>query len=438
MSFSRFFAAPLALSLLAAPFACSKSEAPAPAPSAAAPAPTSAPAAPTTSAASPGGPGPVVTIPAGKLVAGTPCGDHPRMPSEEPAGVSMDLGEFTIDAYPYPNDPQKPPQTAVTQAEAKALCEARGRRLCTELEWERACKGPTNTKYEYGNRFDGKKCPTGVGALGPAGSHEGCKSAFGVFAMHGFVWEWTSSAWGRGDEGSSIALRGGYGSSPYAHMRCSGAKATAEGEKDKSIGFRCCGGTENSAKVDLPAPDEEPKALEAMEPLEDALAARIKRAMANGQMKEEPGYEYSFGKVWRWRPVRNEELHIATVVKKPTGGGAEVAQPVVVQLCERTALLLSRLKGPVEEVGDAVVKESTDAGATEVTMSLKSGSDAGEARFTYRFGQVNIAQPAWVKEGGPAAADAGAPDSGAAPSSSASAAPAAPGSSPADKAPAKE
>jgi hypothetical protein len=141
--------------------------------------------------------------------------------------------------------------------------------------------------------------------------------------------------------------------------------------------------------------------------------------------------------VWRWRPVRNEELHIASVVKKPAGGGAEVVQPVVVQLCDRTALLVSRLKGPVEEVGDAAVKESTDAGPTEVTMTLKSGSDAGEARFTYRFGQVNIAQPAWVKEGGSAAADAGAPDSGAAPSPPASGAPAAPATTPAAKGSAK-
>jgi hypothetical protein len=409
-------AAPVALSaaLLASPLACSKSDSPdkSPAPSAA-PAPTSAPTAVTpTAAPSADGPGPIVTIPAGKLIAGTACGDHPRMPSEEPAGVSFDLGEFTIDAYPYPNDPAQPPRTGVTQAQAKASCEARGRRLCTELEWERACKGPTNTKYEYGNRFDGKKCPTGTGPLGPAGSHEGCKSAFGVSAMHGFVWEWTSSAWGRGEEGSSVALRGGFGSSPYAHMRCSSAKAAAPDESSKTIGFRCCGGPENGAKVDLPAPAEEVSALEAVEPLDDALAARIKRAMANGQMKEEPGFEHAFGKVWRWRPVRNEELHIASVIKKPAGGGAALTQPVVVQLCERTALLVSRLKGPVEELGDAVLKESPDKGSTEVTMTLKAGADAGEVRFTYRFGQVNIAQPPWVKEGGPAGADAGAPDAG--------------------------
>jgi hypothetical protein len=193
-------------------------------------------------------------------------------------------------------------------------------------------------------------------------------------------------------------------------MRCSGAKASPPDEKGKAVGFRCCGGPENSAEVELPAATEELAAVEAVEPLDDALVARVKRAIQNGQMKEE---SYSIEKVWRWRPVKNEELYVARYVATPSGGGA--VQPVVVQLCERTALLLARLRGPVSELGDLAAGE---AGATEVRMSLKGGADAGDVKFTYRFGQVNVAQPAWVKEGA-ALADAGAPEGGAPAASSA-------------------
>jgi len=171
--------AALALTLAAVLAACSSSSkesgpaasstasaAPASPTAAAAPPAGSAAAAPTaTSAAGAGEESQVVSIPAGKLVAGTACGDHPRVPAEELAGESIELGAFTIDAYPYPNDPSKPPMTGVTQDEARQLCEARGRRLCTELEWERACKGPSNTRYEYGDRFDPKVCPSGLGAV---------------------------------------------------------------------------------------------------------------------------------------------------------------------------------------------------------------------------------------------------------------------------------
>src|SRR5262245_2860585 len=144
--------------------------------------------------------GPVARIPAGKLVAGTACGDHPRVPAEELAGESVDMGAFDIDAYPYPNHPSKAPLTGVSRDEAKKLCEARGRRLCTELEWERACKGPKNTRYEYGDRFDAKACPTGLGAIPAYDKFERCASEFGVYATHGFVWEWTASEWKRGKD----------------------------------------------------------------------------------------------------------------------------------------------------------------------------------------------------------------------------------------------
>lgn len=398
---------------------CSKPDSPAGSAPSALPAGPQAAAAPQPSPASSAAAADhTVTIPAGKLTAGTPCGDHPRLPSEEPAGISIEMNEFSIDAYPYPNDPAKPPMTNVSQSEAKALCEARGRRLCTELEWERACKGPNNTKYEYASRFDPKRCPNGFGALEAAGSRAACKSEFGVYAMHGFVFEWTASAWGRGDEGNSVVLRGGHGDSPYAHMRCAAAKSSPPDAKANSIGFRCCGGPENAAKVELGSNEDVP-ALEPVEPLEAALSARIKRAILNGQLTDEPGFSYSFDKVWRWHPVKHEELFLARYVAKPEGEGAARTQAVVVLLCDKSAQLLSKLNGFVDTVGEPAPPDAS--APTALTVSVSSESNSGEAKFSYRFGQVNVAQPEWVKAtsstpaGGSASAQTSAAPSAGAP-----------------------
>src|SRR5687768_13083302 len=59
--------------------------------------------------------GRVVTIPAGALKAGTPCGGVPRITNEELVGESIQMGEFAIDVLPYPNDPTKPMRTDVSR-----------------------------------------------------------------------------------------------------------------------------------------------------------------------------------------------------------------------------------------------------------------------------------------------------------------------------------
>jgi hypothetical protein len=360
------------------------------APVAAAP-PASAPAASS---------GPVVTIPAGKLVAGTACGDHPRLPNEELGGASIDMGEFSIDAYPYPNDPSKPAQTSIARDEAAALCQARGRRLCTDLEWERACKGPKNTRYEYGDRFDVKKCSSTQGTTpngGPVGALDGCASAFGVHSMHGFAFEWTSSAWERdSDDKGSAVVRGGYGDQPFAHLRCAAVRAAPPAQADARIGFRCCGGPEGTAKVQIDH-DERP-ALEPVDPLDPALAARVQSAMRNGKLKADDGSEYTVEKAWRWHPVGHEDLVLARVTA-PGDAGAGATLAVVAELCERVAQLSNRSKTPASELGEPVAKDEARprAAAGEpprhlVIFPVKRGEAAGEIRIEYQFGQAVITE----------------------------------------------
>ncbi|MBL8740132.1 MAG: SUMF1/EgtB/PvdO family nonheme iron enzyme, partial [Myxococcales bacterium] len=210
---------------------------------------SAAPTASASASAAPAETGQVVTIPAGKVIMGHACGGVPRVTDEELVSYAMDLGEFTIDKYPYPNDPMKPITVNVSATEAADLCKAVGKRLCTEVEWERACKGPTNTVFEYTGSYDKKACEAPPSLM--PGQRPKCESGFAVKDMHGLAFEWTDSAWGRGQSSSLRTVRGYKGGSDVVRERCASGKGVEPSTKNGDIGFRCCGGNASSARVDL-------------------------------------------------------------------------------------------------------------------------------------------------------------------------------------------
>lgn len=195
-----------------------------------------------------------VDIPGGTLVAGSTPGDKGRDPVLEPAELEVKLGSYAIDRYLYPNDPSKPPLTGVSRAKAAELCEQAGGRLCTELEWERACKGPEGTAYAGRASWD-PQC-----AKEPAS----CASGFGVLGMGAAHREWTASEVLPIEDMQprAAAVRGAPKSAVGPDHRCAHRTAIDPGASAEDLGFRCCRGAPNAATIPSPQWEQTYKRVE--------------------------------------------------------------------------------------------------------------------------------------------------------------------------------
>ncbi|MDP6563662.1 MAG: SUMF1/EgtB/PvdO family nonheme iron enzyme [Alphaproteobacteria bacterium] len=67
-------------------------------------------------------------------------------------------------------------------------------RLLSEAEWEYVARARTTTRYWWGDRFDANKANNGVQSK-PVGSYE--PNAFGLYDVHGNVWEWVADCWNK-------------------------------------------------------------------------------------------------------------------------------------------------------------------------------------------------------------------------------------------------
>ena len=130
--------------------------------------------------------------------------------------------------------------------------------LPTEVQWEYACRAGTTTNYSYGNASDTEKMnfdgnnPYGGGSKGvyrkttvDVGSL-GYKNAFGLYDMHGNVWEWcrdgVDESYG-GDTtapatGSKRVIRGGSWSEYASCCRSAYRFSLVPGNRLIILGFR--------------------------------------------------------------------------------------------------------------------------------------------------------------------------------------------------------
>jgi len=81
-------------------------------------------------------------------------------------------------------------------------------RLLSEAEWEYACRAGTSTRYSWGDEIapDNANYGHNLGRTSEVGSYRA--NPWGLFDMHGNVWEWVEDCWsdrydGAPDDGSA-------------------------------------------------------------------------------------------------------------------------------------------------------------------------------------------------------------------------------------------
>lgn len=179
-----------------------------------------------------------------------------------------DNKDFTPSCGWPPGSDKNKPVVCVDWCDAKAFCEAAGKRLCgrigsggsypfasyddpTVSEWQAACSSGGKYAYPYGNDLSTTKCRGGdaedysTWGLGDVGSFPECHSPaapYGeVFDLSGNVAEWDNGCDGDG-MGDACRIRGGSFQHNEHGLRCAMARDLhwPRMRKVEAIGFRCC------------------------------------------------------------------------------------------------------------------------------------------------------------------------------------------------------
>ena len=160
----------------------------------------------------------MVLIPAGKFMMGSPSNEEGRNDNETQHQVTLTkpfyMGKYEVtqeqweavmgesyhsdDFYPIGTKGAKLPVEVPTWNDCKEFIKKlngitkRKYRLPTEAEWEYACRAGTKTVYSFGNKITLKDAnygsATSIGNPVEVGSYK--PNAFGLYDMHGNVWEW--------------------------------------------------------------------------------------------------------------------------------------------------------------------------------------------------------------------------------------------------------
>jgi formylglycine-generating enzyme required for sulfatase activity len=235
----------------------------------------------------------MVLIPPGTFLMGSPPTERDRNETSEtqhPVAVRsfyMSKSEVTQAVWQaimgqnpskYPGGDN--PVEAVSWFDAMEFCERLSRRtgklyrLPSEAEWEYTCRAGTTTPFAFGDtitteyvNFDGNfaygAAPHGVlrNRTIPAGSL-GMANAFGIYEMHGNVWEWCmdwyhdtyqgaptdGSAWEMPPSQARV-LRGGSWDNGGLNSRCANRNAGAPVSKFVGrIGFRVAAVLDSSSR----------------------------------------------------------------------------------------------------------------------------------------------------------------------------------------------
>jgi len=172
---------------------------------------------------------------------------------------------FCMDRYEWPNQKGELPALLVSWGDAKKLCEEKGKRLCTESEYNFACEGEAMLPYTYGYERDptacnidkpyrkrekslkkyarcmkNPQCKAELERLDqrlPTGSMERCVSPFGVYDLNGNINEWVVRP--KKKYPNRSGLKGGWWGPVRGRCRPT-VGFHKEDDYGYEEGFRCC------------------------------------------------------------------------------------------------------------------------------------------------------------------------------------------------------
>ncbi len=225
----------------------------------------------------------LVLVPRGSFLMGSPDTEAQRKNTEGPLH-RVTLTEFWMSQYPItqaqwqavmgehnPSGFKGPPrpvenltwQEAVTFCQKLAQITGRPYRLPSEAQWEYACRAGTTTPFYFGDtittdlvNYDGiytyGQAPTGVNREQTTAVNLFPPNAFGLYDLHGNVWEWCADvwhnhyqgpatdgrAWETGPDTTIRSIRGGAWFFNPGNCRCAARHGIRVNNRGSNIGFR--------------------------------------------------------------------------------------------------------------------------------------------------------------------------------------------------------
>ncbi|MFN0091687.1 MAG: formylglycine-generating enzyme family protein, partial [Acidimicrobiales bacterium] len=244
-------------------------------------------------------------------------------------------------ATPNSGEPDHPVQ-GVSFAWAQAYCQALGKRLPTEAEWEIAARGGTKNLWPWGDKVDDVALPRdGSYAVG---SIEGNKSAFGVYDTVGNVWEWVDMTYDQRVPADKKVLRGGQN----GYLRRTMNRLPADPNLESALrgaGFRCAAdGVDPAAAALQFGPFDKPAVAEPNKPPAPPPGVLL----ADDFTDPRSGWVEVRKETWRYGYHPNEYFHLEataprTAVPAPSFARYERSRNLVVST---TAFVEQNLTAP--------------------------------------------------------------------------------------------